>query len=204
MVALDVVNKNLNKFEGKLEDQISRVNGISSNIKNLGDEILTLEKVNQFFQEFILSQTHETKLFIESVINSGMAFVFGEDVYEMKIEEKAVGTKIERYINIINKIDDIEGQQESHGGGVLAVMSFLLKFVMSYKSNKFPMMVLDETFSFVSVQYQERLSEFLKSLCEKFNYSFVLVSHQDKLNVNSDVIYEINKVGNKSVVKKIK
>ena len=61
-------------------------------------------------------------------------------------------------------------------------------------------MVLDEVFSNLSVNYRERIGDFLKMLVEKTNTQILMVSHQQELDECADVLLELKKQKDKVVL----
>ena len=62
--------------------------------------------------------------------------------------------------------------------------------------NEFPkIMLMDESLNHVSESYQGKLSNFIKVLCDEFNMTIILVTHQDKLTEYADQIVHFEKEG---------
>ena len=179
-----------NRILAQYNASVSRVELLENKINTNDAEIITLDKVNEFFQQVIDFKTSSTREFIKNLVNDGLSFIFNNDL-QIDIVSSIKMNKVVYSIQIINTADGSIGTKESYGGGVLAVISFLLKLTMHFLSNQYKLMVLDETLAFVSEDYQENLSMFLKQISEKFGYDILLISHQPKLNTHANKIYTI-------------
>lgn len=196
------MNKNYRAVVGSaIKQSESKISQLTTNMKNAEEEVVILEKVNQFFQKVIEFKTETTRNFIKEVVNDGLHYVFGEKI-QIDITSAIKNNKITYSIAIINS-DGESGTKESYGGGVLAVISFLLKLTIHYLDKQYPLIVLDESLTFVSENYQERLSLFIREISEKFGYDVLLVSHQPKLNTHANKIYEITKKNEISSIKEV-
>jgi len=133
---------------------------------------------------------------ITEMITSGCQDIFQKD-YELKIlsndELKKSSLKEIKYNIILYKngteVARNEKLLESSGGGVLSVISVLIKIIINIIYSKEKFFVFDESMSQVSESYQQRLSSFLKTLCEKQELTIVLITHMDNLSSYADYIY---------------
>jgi DNA repair exonuclease SbcCD ATPase subunit len=186
------------------EHDKSRLSGeldaLGSDIKDIGARLDRLERVNLYFNVLVEKSITENRQFIERLINSCLCEVF-DGAYEVKILEKKNGVRVIRYLEIVDLVSGVSGGKESHGGGVLAVISFLLRFVISYKFRFFPLLVLDEPFSFVSKEYRGKLSRFVAELCKKFNYTILVVSHEEEMAMHADKTVVFYKSGENTLMR---
>ncbi len=68
---------------------------------------------------------------------------------------------------------------DARGGGLAAVVGFLLRLVVQLLDSKVaqPILILDESFSHVSAEYEKPLVQFIVQLVEKTNCQILLVTH---------------------------
>jgi ABC-type nitrate/sulfonate/bicarbonate transport system ATPase subunit len=68
---------------------------------------------------------------------------------------------------------------DARGGGLAAVVGFLLRLVVMLLDSKVdqPVLILDESFSHVSAEYEKTLVQFIMQLVEKTNAQVILVTH---------------------------
>lgn len=163
-----------------------------SEIAELNSKLLQLDDVNIYFQKNIAYLTEGTRGFIETVVNKGLTFIFGEGV-SVEIVDKVQSNKTLYSLRVIDNKTGADGLTDSHGGGVMAVVSFLFRFLVSVKTGLAPVLILDESFTFVSREYHERLSEFLRMLADEYKYDILLVSHQPALKEHANKVYVLDR-----------
>lgn len=189
-------------YEEKGRDLESRLKGLRDRADGLSADLSDLNEVNSYFQEYIRFKMERTRNFIQEVVNSGLTYIFGEDIC-VEITSSIKNNRVTYGVLINDRRNGISGGEESHGGGVLAVVSFLFRFVFNYLQKNLNFMLLDESLTFVSFHYQARLSKFISDLCKRFDYDILLISHQEELNKSADVIYEFSKVGGETRIERI-
>jgi DNA repair exonuclease SbcCD ATPase subunit len=186
------------------EHEKSRLSGEAALLRGeadgLQDRLGKLDRVNIYFNTLVEQSITENRLFIESLINRCLSEVF-DGGYAVRILEKKSGVRVIRYLEIMDTVSGISGGKESHGGGVLAVISFLLRFVISYKFRFYPLLILDEPFSFVSKEYRSRLSRFVKELCKQFGYTILVISHEEEISEYADKTVVLYKSGENTLMR---
>ena len=179
MCIRDRLLDSLNKMETKLSD--------ANNLKKELDTIIA------FFEKVIDLNTKSTRQFIENLVNEGIAFVIGNNSITISIESSIKNNKVQYKININDNDNSINGGSESFGGGILAIISFIFRVIMIHMDKMYPLIVIDENLTFVSVHYQNRMSQFIKNISDQFNINILMISHQEMLNTHADKIYEMKK-----------
>jgi ABC-type nitrate/sulfonate/bicarbonate transport system ATPase subunit len=80
------------------------------------------------------------------------------------------------------------------GGAVLQVQHFLLLMILKVLLKSPNFLLLDETFSHVSADYQPNLGKLISDLCKKFNIAVLLVTHNEEILPHADVVYNASLV----------
>lgn len=81
---------------------------------------------------------------------------------------------------------------DARGGGMAVVVSFLLRLVVILLTpGARRIMFLDESFSHVSSEYEPRLAEFLREVCDQAGVQLVLVTHSTAYSDLADVRYHL-------------
>ena len=93
---------------------------------------------------------------------------------------------------------------DAHGGGVSAIVGFLLRLVLMLLTGRRSLLLLDETFAHVSAEFEPRLSEFLAELAEKTATQIVLVTHSEAFADNADKVYRFEAHNGKTVVEQVR
>lgn len=169
------------------EEQI-RIIGLASEVlKRIGDQ-----------------KKQATVEVFERVVTAAIKEVFNFD-YKFAIlfdsDGKRVSTKF-KLIDLNNNELDI---MDSVGGGLVDIISFTLRVLIlaSAKPKRSQILFMDECFRCVSPQYRDKVGLLLKSLADKLNMQFVLITHQEELLQSADIAYELSKTENGTIARKL-
>lgn len=184
---IEILTNKLNKQEALYEVLIKDCQQLQKEYDNAVLEAQILEQVNVFLASQIKEKVGETKYKLESLVNQGLSYVFGNDL-RIAIESAFKNNKTVFSLNII-KDGLSEGRASSFGGGVLAVVAILLRVSAIIITNSERFIFLDESSNFVSAQYQPALGNFLKQICGQLGFTIVLISHQETINQSADISY---------------
>lgn len=184
---IERLTNKLNKQEALYGVLIKDCQQLQKEYDNAVLEAQILEQVNVFLASQIKEKVGETKYKLESLVNQGLSYVFGNDL-RIAIESAFKNNKTVFSLNII-KDGLSEGRASSFGGGVLAVVAILLRVSAIIITNSERFIFLDESSNFVSAQYQPALGNFLKQICGQLGFTIVLISHQETINQSADISY---------------
>jgi DNA repair exonuclease SbcCD ATPase subunit len=133
---------------------------------------------------------------IEEMVTRGLTTIFGEDISFHVVQTQRGKTP---EVKFLVKSNGAAGQtietsvMDSRGGGLAAVVGFLLRLVIlllkTGRNNR--VLVLDESFSHVSAEFERPLAEFLKELVEKTDVQIILVTHSDAFSEFADKRYRL-------------
>ena len=116
--------------------------------------------------------------------------------YKFEIEFVSKRNKTECDLYVVrpngNKIHPLDGS----GGGVSDVCSFALRVTYwTLKGDLRNTFILDETFKFVSREYQPLCADFLSKVCEELGIQIIMVSHLDDIIDKADTVYRLESNG---------
>jgi DNA repair exonuclease SbcCD ATPase subunit len=147
-------------------------------------------------------QREKTISTFERVITLALKEIFDSE-YTFKIEvvaDKRVSTKFKL----------IKGDMEMElltavGGGVVNVVSFVLKVLIlsSVRPKRQQVMFLDEQFNNVSEDYRPRVANLLKSFSDHLGMQFTLITHQQEFTDAADVVYNLSKGQDGTIVTRV-
>jgi len=197
---LDKVSKKISSLEAQRDVLQGDIDKSDTKSKAIGTELLILEQANNFFSFQVNQKVSKIKGKIEKLVNSGLAMIF-EDGLKLVIDSSIKYSKTTFSLRIDN--NGVIGMEETHGGGVLSVVAFILRVVITLLTDKRKLLVFDESLSMVSIGYQERLSQFIRKLCDDLGFTVVLISHQPALSEYATMKYEVRKVGSQTKLKRI-
>lgn len=81
---------------------------------------------------------------------------------------------------------------DGHGGGVVDVISFVLRFVVARFTTPplLPLLVLDEPFRHVDQKHADGIGRLLTLLTERTGWRILMVTHSEELAERADHVYE--------------
>lgn len=193
---LQVSLKTLENRKTQIQEEINRKEKESSWCRERLTHLHIAEKI---LQDVVEKVSKQNLLKIESFVNRALSLIFTDMNLSFKIEQDVKRGNNVYSFEILK--DDIRGSIHSFGGGVIAVISVVLKILFNIVTKRFPLLVLDETLSFLAVNYIPAMSEFLKTLSKEFNIPILLVTHQKEFAVAADNCFEVffNKEGNTTI-----
>lgn len=163
----------------------TEIEGINTKIATISEDFETHQLASAFLKELIRVVSTENIDKIEHLVNSALSNIFPERGLTFRINSVVRRNLTEYEFQLIRgKNVEATGDMESNGGGVWAVVAFVLKTTFNVLSKRFPLLVLDESLSFVSEKHILGTSKLIHELAEQFNISVLLVTHQ-KLFVES-------------------
>ncbi len=128
---------------------------------------------------------------IESIVSDGLNLVFDQDL-QLVLERKE-GAKGDSYRIMVKQGDVIGPPIDTMGGGVVNIISFLLRVIMiqRFKLNK--LIVLDESFNNVSADHLPKVSEMLRSLCDEHEYTILSITQAPLLASAAERVFRVDK-----------
>jgi len=126
---------------------------------------------------------------IESVVSDGLKLIFDDD-YKLIIERKE-GVRGESYKILVEKRGFAAPPIETVGGGVVNVISFLLRVIMIQRFKLAKLIVLDESMNNVSPEFIPKVSEMMKTLCDEHGYCILAITQQAALATSADKVFVV-------------
>lgn len=117
---------------------------------------------------------------IMEIVTYCLKEVFGQDAYDFKIAFLQKRNQVEASL-IFERDGEPFDPLLAAGGGVLSVACFALRLAVLYltKQSVRPIMILDEPFVQLSVEYRERMAALLVELSDRFGFQFIIVTHEE-------------------------
>lgn len=160
--------------EGKrLKEEI---NLASSDVDLYSKTAITLASIGEQRQA-------DAQKMIEELVSRGLQGIFDNKDMHFEVVQTQRGKTPE--VKFLIKSRGLNGRvvetdiMDARGGGLAAVVGFLLRLVVQLLDSKIeqPILILDESFSHVSAEYEKPLVQFIVQLVEKTNVQIVLVTH---------------------------
>lgn len=191
---LDISNYTIDQLVKSKDNQLSIIQSLKKNI-----ELHTT--ASSFLQSIIESVCQKNIRKIEDFVNLSLKNIFNDQEITFRID-KSIKRNVNVYSFVLYK-DGVEGSINSFGGGILCVVSLVLKILFIKLTKSFNLLVLDESLSFLSEGYLENCSKYIKTMTTDFNLNLILVTHQSKFKYYADNIYLAESLQNKTQFKKI-
>jgi DNA repair exonuclease SbcCD ATPase subunit len=137
----------------------------------------------------IQENVHKT---ISDIVTRCLKAVFGDETYEFRIAFEQKRNKIEAEIQFI-KNNEIFDPLTQSGGGILDVAAFGLRLsavLLSQVNRKRRILILDEPFRFLSVEYRPRIRDLITQLSEELDFQFIMVTHAQELEIGEIIRIE--------------
>ena len=140
---------------------------------------------------------------LAGVGGQGLSAVFGENI------EVVIDSVIKRGVANLDMHLITEGLETdimgSKGGSVVNVFSSLLRFLFTLSNTPElrRILVLDEPFSMVSVEYRPALCDMLREMAGRLGFQLIFTSHEEEMVESADTAYVIQKDG-KGTLEKLK
>lgn len=174
-------------------------------VESLKIEMVELDKTAAFLTSIGEEQQFKAQAAIEALVTEGLQTIF-DDTLSFHILQKVNGktATVEFVVQTALPGDRVVSTSvlEARGGGLAAVIGFLLRLVVLLlkRDDNQKLLVLDEVFAHVSAEYLPGLAEFLRKLVDKTDVQILLVTHQEELTETADKIYKFStKDGNTQV-----
>ncbi len=192
---ISAVRSVVDSINGQLAYEQSQIVRLTSKITELEGEKTQLVKAAALIDKVIqiVSQNGIGK--IESIVSDGMRRVFNDPTLTLVVEKKSQARG-----NVYRLLVQKDGGEpydpmNSYGGGVVNVISFLLRIILIKRFRLAKLLVLDEQFNNVSAQYLPNVSAMLRTMTDNHGYTILAISHQKQLALTADKIYRLAEEG---------
>jgi len=205
MDVLDQAQERLEDFNSKISVIDYQITEKNAELEKLEDFIISSTKrlelmklATLILQELVDVVSTKNIIKIESLVNSALVSVFYDENYVFKIKKKP--ERNQHIYKIVLCKNGIEGNENSFGGGVWSWIAFVLKILFNILSKRFPLLVPDESLSFLSAKYIPNASSFINDLSQEFNLPILLVTHQPLFADSANIKYELINKGTHSEI----
>lgn len=205
LTSLNIFNKDPNNINTEYHVRLKEKENIISSIQDLNLSMINIEERIRHLEETkILLETlktyklREKKDFILRIINTALDDIFNDNIrIDIEAQDKKTSKGSAQKYDIVFYQNGIEMARNeelliTNGGGIMQVISMLFKILIGYIYSKNTFYIFDESFSQLSGDNRIRLSKFLKSFCDKFKFTLVVVSQVQDLDEYADIVYDVS------------
>lgn len=171
---------------------------LKADITNLREEIARFERVSGVLARIGEARQEQLQNHIETLVTQGLQTIFGDAITFHLIAGNERNTPVINF-EVRSRIGDQVVATDvisARGGGLAATVGFLLRLVVLLLTHAQgeTVMVLDETFTYVSAEYRPGLAAFLRELADKTGVQILLVTHSEEFAAEADVRYRFDLV----------
>ncbi len=189
-VDLTELNTRLARARRQLDRERGEAFALATTGRQVTDEIAALSSIVELHERaaHVLTAIGEERQdaaqrAIEHLVTQGLRTIFGDELSFRLVPGVRAKSPVVDFI-VQSRLDDATVVEtdvlDARGGGLAAVVGFLLRLVILLLSRQRQdtVVFLDESFAHVSAEYLPRLIEFLKELVTKTGVQIILVTHE--------------------------
>jgi ABC-type cobalamin/Fe3+-siderophores transport system ATPase subunit len=154
-------------------------------------QVIACEEAVAFLNSFADERQTAVQKKIETLVTHGVQTIFGDDMtFHVISEQKANRTEVTFSLRSMMGDETVETPiLDARGGGVAAVVGFLLRLIVTMLRDERPLLVMDETFAQLSADYEPRLAEFIRELVDQTGVQILMVTHSEVYSEHADKVY---------------
>lgn len=200
--------RQIDLMQGSARTTLLRGKELSSEVQNLSTLVEELDRVTVLLNSIGEERQIAAQGAIEELVTRGLRMIF-DDTLSFHIVQNVRGKTAVVDFNVRTTIGNevIETPvMDSRGGGLAAVIGFLLRLVvmlMGRDPRDASILVLDETFAHVSAEYLDPLGQFLREIVDRTGVQIVMVTHQPEFAEYADRVYNFSTTNGKTIVKDV-
>lgn len=179
-----------------LREQLEKTRLEVSNLEQESEDALA---ARHLFEHLAEHKREIVRDKIELLVTHGIQSVFGP-TYEFKIEQAISRNQVTFEYKIIHefngekRVSDLRGY---HGGGLVALVGFLLRLVMVLYTRpaRRRILFLDETMAALDGDKRQSFGALLRGLGDTLGVQFVLITHSPEYTEEADKVYLVTPAG---------
>lgn len=196
---LKALRADLEQRKGRLIQLRQQLEMAQTERKQAKRALWASERAQVIIQQVAQATQQELEYRVSELVTLALSSVF-PDPYQFKLRFVVRRGKTEADLLFLRGEQEIDPLSAS-GGGVVDVAAFALRVALWRLSNGLrPVLVLDESFKWVSSSYLPAAGKMLRSLSERMGVQIILVTHLEPLIEIADKVFRVSKRNGASVV----
>lgn len=185
---IDTNKSRLEQLKESKKTTVAEMKGLIEK-QNLYESSITILK------QIINGLTQNQINHLELLLNESVHTIFYDRNYDISLNVIEQANNNTLQMKLIEHTDDgdIETSIKHNGFGLQAIIGFILQVYYIIYHNQAPILFMDEAFTQLSTQYIPFLKSLISGLVKKYNFIFVLVNHDPRLNELADRVYEVDR-----------
>ena len=209
MTTLTEVEELVGRHERALERRIGEARALASQgakaqsqAEDAKEIVVACEEAVAFLNSFADERQSKVQQQVETLVTHGVQTIFGDDLtFHVISEQKANRTEV--HFTLRSTMGEERGETpilDARGGGVAAVVGFLLRLIITLLREERPLLVLDETFAQVSDGYLPAVAQFVQELVEQTGAQILMVTHSEVFAEYADKVYKVSQKNGVTVI----
>lgn len=200
MTTLTEVEELVGRHERALDRRIGEARALAaqgakaqSQAEDAKEIVVACEEAGAFLNSFADERQSKVQQQVETLVTHGVQTIFGDDLtFHVISEQKANRTEVHFTLRSTMGEERVETPiLDARGGGVAAVVGFLLRLIITLLREERPLLVLDETFAQVSDGYLPAVAQFVQELVEQTGAQILMVTHSEVFAEYADKVYKV-------------
>ncbi len=189
-MTLTTVRKKLDKKKAEYNHVCSQIEDEEAALEKAIQETKDGEQAQSILQHLaqeIQSTAHSR---IASIVTKCLESVFPDDPYEFQIQFERKRGKTEANLLLVRGGLILDDPIRQAGGGVIDIASFALRLtciVLSHPQKR-RLLVMDEPFKMLSVEFRPAIRAMLDTLAQELNVQIIIVTHAPELADDNSII----------------
>lgn len=178
------------KLSAETDAQIAQLDeALSMEAEFTEDAEITI-KARLLLETYSEVEQETLKAKVEDLVSAGLQTIFGGD-YRFRIESKTLRGQAAMDFTITKGLIERD-PMDSHGGGLVNIVSLVLRLVIvALTPGMGRTVVLDEPFAQVSQGYIEAVGDFCRQLVDSTGIQLLIVSHEPEIAERADQAYRL-------------
>ena len=176
----------LNNLENNIN---AKIGFLDNTISILENDLLNIIESRQFYKKAVDIVYERSIVELKDVLNSALSYIFKDKGLEIDVQLSDKRGKSLSFVIMNN--GKIVSLKKGMGMGVKCVISCILHiYYLQCKDSK--ILMLDEAYSNISKEYISNFFDFISKLCQKLDFTVILITHDERFIEYANRVYEIS------------
>jgi DNA repair ATPase RecN len=183
---------NLKQIKYQLDFKKKSIAEMHASIKELEEKKKQYVKVVGLFDKAIQVISANGIGKIESIVSAGLRLVYNDPKMGLVVEKKETA-RGNSFRLLVQDSKTIGPAMENFGGGVVNIVSFLLRVIMVKRFKLAKFIAIDESLNNVGKidNHIVKVSNMLKKLCQDYGFTILAITHEPLLAAAADFVYQV-------------
>lgn len=182
----------LARRQGQAEQVDAQIRALEDELENLLGQAEQLSRVGAMFTTVGEAAQEIARDRVEQLATKALQVIFGDE-HQFLLVPGERGGQATLELKVRSSYPDgkvVEtGVMEARGGGMAAVVGYVLRLVVLLLTPEIRnLLFLDETFAFVSADYEGRVAEFIRQVADKARVQHVIITHSPAYAEAADAV----------------